>query len=83
MICSFTQVLSLILIIVGAVAEQNTESRSNGSPSDDSKARGAAGWLVFCAIVVLFYELSLLLLRFINVEVVNRNITILIIVVSI
>ena len=77
MILSLIQLLSLILIIVGIVAEVSTEPRSN-----DSEARGAAGWLVFCASVALFCELSLLLLRFINVEIVNRNITLLIIVVS-
>jgi hypothetical protein len=51
-------------------------------PADVGLTRSAAGWLIFLGIIALFYELVVIILRFLNIGIVNSNIKIVIIVVS-
>lgn len=50
--------------------------------STEPQLKAALGWLIFVAIVALFFDLAMLLQRFINIAIINSAITIFIIVVS-
>ena len=42
----------------------------------------AAGWLIFVGVIALFYELAIIVQRFVNIGIINNYITVFIIVVS-
>ena len=85
---SLLQVLALCLLIASSTAEGNMREFLNLFPDQDipmineRATQRAAGWLLFLGVITLFYEPILILLRFINVIVLNNNILILIIMVS-
>ena len=78
--------LALCLLIAAATAEDNVggfQAPGRDLPQvNESATQAAAGWLLFLSVIALFYELALILLRFINIIILNNNILILIIVVS-
>ena len=82
-----TQVLALCLLIAASTAENRVgEFQAPGQDLplvSEGATQASAGWLLFLSVIALFYELALILLRFININVLNNNILILIIVVSI
>ena len=49
---------------------------------NEDASHAAAGWLVFVGVVALFYELAFIVLRFVNVAIVNSYILVVIIIVS-
>ena len=62
--------------------EENSIIRDFVSLPDAQLMRAASGWLIFCATIAIMYELSVIILRFLNFTVVSSNITLLIVVVS-
>ena len=74
------QLLAFILLIAGAVCQSAVVDNLEGNI--DSSTRAAAGWLLFISIMCLIYEGLFVALRFLNIRLVNTNITIILIVVS-
>ena len=64
-------------VTLGAVssAEDNADRLNDGRTDsvDFGKYRSAAGWMLFVAIMGMIIEPSLILVRFLNVEIVNKN----------
>ncbi len=60
-----------------------SDSRVPDTPELVTLSRADGGFLIFMAFVVVFYEVFVIVLRFLNVSVVNQNIVTLLVVVSI
>ena len=86
------QLLAISLFISGVANINNVNDgidfveernlRDQLSLPDAQLMRAASGWLIFCATIAIMYELSVIILRFLNFTVVSSNITLLIVVVS-
>ena len=79
---SLLQVLAFCLLIASSVAENDARDFQQDILMIERATHKAAGWLLFLSVITFFYELALILLRFININVLNNNILILIVMVS-
>ena len=71
-----TQVLSFLLIIPAAVAQDNVEPYMQFDSSFDrlpSKTHSTAAWLLFVTIVAMLIEGSIIALRFLNLALVEEH----------
>jgi len=62
-------------VTLGAIssAEDNADILNDDYADDVSNNRSGAGWMLFVAIMGMIIEPSLILLRFLNVEIINKN----------
>lgn len=78
-----TQVLTLIVIIAGSACQSALSSLGdlNGSSLDES-TRSACGWLIFVGVIALIYEALFIVLRFLNIGILNNHILWVLLIVS-
>ena len=61
-------------VTLGALSSAEDNADTIGADLDNvSDYRSAAGWMLFVAIMGMIIEPSLILLRFLNVEIINQN----------
>ena len=88
--------LGLTVLITAIVTEKNVNAAAIQDHKDeeilkeqpglyvpDSGTSAGAVWLIILGVVVMLYELLVIFLRFINVKIINSNISTVIIVVSV
>ena len=76
------QVLALIALIACASAQGNVNDVPPEASSLVPKSDAAAGWIIFVAFFAIILEVAVIVLRFLNVGIINSNITLFLIAVS-
>ena len=66
----------------GGSCQSSVGEIPEGGVAIQALTSSAAGWLIFVAIVIIIYEAVFITQRFLNISVINNNITIVIIIVS-
>ena len=79
-VCSVVQVLALLVIISGGSSQSSAGELPPDSMRDQTS--GAGGWLIFVGFVAIVLEIIVVVIRFLNISVINSNITTFLIVVS-
>ena len=79
---TYTQVLAIITIGAGASSQSSVDVFQNNHPLPRN-TDAAGGWLIFISFWVMLYQVIVILQRFLNFGIINNNITLFLILVSI
>lgn len=73
----------MVLVIAGAACQDALDPAAVFDDFNlDNSTRAACGWLIFVGVIALLYEALVIVLRFLNIGIVNYNIKLFLIVVS-
>lgn len=76
------QVLGLLLIASGASCQASAGELPQGAIAIQALTASAGGWLMFIGFVMVIYEIIFIVQRFLNIGIINENITIVLLIVS-
>ena len=81
-IMTHAQVLGLLMIAAGGSCQASASELPSDAVAIQPLTASAGGWLMFLGFVIVIYEIIFVVQRFLNVAIVNENITIVLLIVS-